>query len=317
MPIRIDSQAHFVPEPYRAAAEAYATEDPVFARIVGPQIALPPDAPVRRVDEERVGDLDATGCDVQVLSCFPPGAAFGSRELATATASATNDAMLAAAAAYPGRFVVLGTLPVPHVAESLTELARIGGSELLRGILLPAPWAPWRLDDAALEPVFARMAELGLVLVVHPAMSEWPAPLDVWGLTASLGLPIGHTVAAARLVLSGMLDRVPGLDVIVTHLGSALPFLFDRLDSTGRGEAEHEFAWYFRERIWLESFSTHVPALRCAIETVGADRVVVGSDYPGQARLRDAIARVEGLGLAPAERDAVLGLTAARWFGPR
>jgi aminocarboxymuconate-semialdehyde decarboxylase len=317
MSLRIDTQAHYVPDAYLAAAATYAAGDERFARLVGPQLALGADALVRRADDERIADLDATGFDVQVLSVFPPGATFGSSALAAETAAETNDSLLAAAARSDGRFLVLGTLPLPHVDESLAELARVGGDPLFRGISLPAEWEPWRLDDAQFEPIYARVAELGLVLVVHPAIAEWPAAYQDWGLAASVGLTVGSTVGSLRLILSGMLDRVPELDVIVTHLGGALPFLFQRVADAGRGDAEHELGHYLRERIWLDSFSNHAPALRCAIETAGADRIVLGSDYPGRSRLADAVAQVEHAELTADERDAVLGGTASRWFGPR
>jgi aminocarboxymuconate-semialdehyde decarboxylase len=224
--------------------------------------------------------------------------------------------LLAAAAGFAGRFFVLGTLPLPFIDESLAELDRIGREPLLRGMSLPAEWEPWRLDDASFEPIYARMAELGLVLVVHPAIAEWPAIYQDWGLAASIGLPVGTTVASLRLILSGMLDRVPALDVIVTHLGGAIPFFFQRVAAGGHGDAEHELVHYFRERVWLDSFSSHLPALRCAIDTVGADRIVLGSDYPPRGRLVGSIAQIENAALGTEERDAILGATALRWFGP-
>jgi aminocarboxymuconate-semialdehyde decarboxylase len=316
MTLRIDTQAHYAPGAYRAALAAYASSDDAFASLVAPQIQLDPDALACRVDEQRLADLDAAGCDVQVLSVFPPGAAFGPRELAAETARATNDDLLAAAAPFGGRFLALGTLPLPYVEESLAELDRIGREPAFRGVSLPAAWEPWRLDDPTFDPIYRRLAELGLVLVVHPAIAEWPPIYRDWGLAGSIGLTVGTTVASLRLILSGMLDRVPLLDVIVTHLGGSLTFLFQRVAGDGRGNAEHDLGHYLRERVWLDSYSNHLPALRCAIETVGADRIVFGSDYPARSRLEDGIAQVQTAGLRAEEQHAILGGTAARWFGP-
>ena len=98
------------------------------------------------------------------------------------------------------------------------------------------------------------------------------------------------TAGAARFMLSGMLDRLPDLIVIVPHLGGTLPYLAQRLvDQNGRGEAEHNILEYLQTRIWLDSCSYHPPALKCALETVGPDRILLGSDYPFRGSVARAV----------------------------
>jgi aminocarboxymuconate-semialdehyde decarboxylase len=82
-------------------------------------------------------------------------------------------------------------------------------------------------------------------------------------------------------MLSGMLDRVPDLTLIIPHLGGVLPYLAQRLiDQSGRGDADHDLLYYLRRRIYLDTCSFHEPALVCAQDTVGTERIVIGSDYP-------------------------------------
>ena len=119
------------------------------------------------------------------------------------------------------------------------------------------------------------------------------------------------TAGAARFMLSGMLDRVPELIVIVPHLGGTLPCLAQRLvDQNGRGEAEHDILHYLETRIWLDSCSYHPPALKCAIETVGLDRILLGSDYPFRGSVARAVEDVDGS--AAILRDNVERLWALR-----
>jgi predicted TIM-barrel fold metal-dependent hydrolase len=314
---RVDVQAHFLPDAYVGALTAEAARDEAFGRVVAPLLGSPPGSMIRRADEARIAELDEAGLDVQVVSLVPPGATFGSAGLAAETARAANDELVAAAAASGGRLQVLATLPLPHVEEALAELDRVGGVPVVRGVSLPTPSAPWTLDDARFDPVYRRLAELGKLLVLHPALEELPPAYDDWALSASIAPVVSSTIGALRLVLSGALDRAPELQVLVPHLGGTLPFLLERISSrSGRGDAEHDLVHYFRERMYLDSCSFHPPALRCSIDTFGADRIFLGSDYPPRARLDEAIADIEASDLSRRTRDAILGGNALRWFAP-
>jgi predicted TIM-barrel fold metal-dependent hydrolase len=317
LPIRIDVQAHFLPEAYVHALQAEAAGDEAFGRIVAPLLAASPASRIRQADEMRISDLDEAGLDVQVLSLVPPGATVGTAVFAAATAQEVNDELIAAAAASGGRLQALATLPLPHVEEAVAELERVGRDPKVRGVSLPTPAGPWTLDEARLDPVYRRLAELGKLLVLHPALEELPAVYEDWALSASIAPVVSSTIGALRLVLSGTLDRVPELQVLVPHLGGTLPFLLERINSrSGRGDAEHDVVHYFRERMYLDSCSFHPPALRCSLDTFGTSRIFLGSDYPPLARLEEAIANIEGSGLSRETRDAILGGNARRWFGP-
>ncbi len=312
----VDVQAHFMPEAHREVLAAHAARAPELAALLRPVLGAPPDAKLRRLDATRIAEMDAAGVGVQVLSLPPPGVSVGEPDERAALATLVNDALLAAAADHPGRFLVLATLPLPAVDASLAELDRLSGLPLARGVLVDASTAQWSLDEPRFEPVHRRIAELGWPLFLHPPLERLPAAYADWGLAHSVATMVATTLSALRLILSGTLDRVPELTVVVPHLGGTIPYLSQRItDLNGRGEAQHDLEHYLRHRLLYDSCSFHHPALGCAIETVGAERIMLGSDYPFRGPLEVCVSDIETAGLPDAERRAILSETAERWFG--
>jgi aminocarboxymuconate-semialdehyde decarboxylase len=117
-------------------------------------------------------------------------------------------------------------------------------------------------------------------------------------------------------VLSGLLDRFQSLDVVIPHLGGVIPYLSQRLAEQVAGQAEHEFTHYLTNRLYYDNCSYHAPALRCAVETVGAERIMLGSDYPFRGALRRCVDDVVAADLDDEAKRAMLGGTAGRWFTP-
>jgi aminocarboxymuconate-semialdehyde decarboxylase len=311
--MHIDTHSHWIPPSFIAAIDREAQRSEEFARDFGMFSAFPADAPVRRLDL-RVEEMDGCGLDRSVLSVPPPGVTFGDRDERRRVAVEANDEILGAAAEHPGRFTVLVSLPLPHVEDALAELERVAGNPSTGGVSLLTVSEHWTPDDAALEPVYRRIAELGLPLVTHPAVEPLPAAWSDWALAASVGPVVSSTLGVARLALSGMLDRVPELDVVVPHLGGLLPYIAQRVADFGAGEAEHDLLHYLRERLWLDTCSFHPPAFRCALETSGVERLMLGSDYPFRGPLARAVQDVVDCVPDPDEQTLVLGATAARWF---
>jgi aminocarboxymuconate-semialdehyde decarboxylase len=251
-----------------------------------------------------------------VISLLPPALAFGTAQEAAALAREANDGLVEAAGRYPGRFLVLASLPMPHVEEALAELERVAAEPLVRGIQVISQTTDWTPDDARFEPTYRRIAELGLPAVLHPPLEPTPSIYDGWGLGSSIATMISTTLGGLRLVFSGMLDRVPGLDLVIPHLGGTIPYLTRRImDLNGRGDAEHDLLHYLRNRIFYDSCSYQPEALRCAVDTVGGDRIMLASDYPFRGDLSVCVEDIATADLPEATRAAILGGTAERWFG--
>lgn len=314
----IDTQHHWFGPRYRTALAGEAERNPSFAGANALFLQLGDDHPSTRLDN-RLELMEEASVDVAVLSVAPPAAVFREAGAAAEAVTIANDEVLAACAQAPDRFVGLAILPLPHVEEAVAELERLGDQRAIRGLLVGVDGLGYAPDTLALEPVLARAAEAGLVFVVHPAGHE-PGPnraFDAFSLGPSFETMLWTSLVALRFVLSGLLDRHPTLDLVVPHLGGVLPYLTQRLIDQATGEAEHDLTHYLQERLYFDSCSYHHPALRCAVDTVGAPRIMLGSDFPFRGELGRCVTDVETADfLSHEERRAILGGTAARWFSP-
>jgi 6-methylsalicylate decarboxylase len=164
------------------------------------------------------------------------------------------------------------------------------------------------------------------VLFLHPqGIGAGPGTAD-YGLTWLVGAPFEDTVTALRLVLSGWLERYPRIRTIVPHLGGPLPFLAQRIDDLHAGAfgreqgdeppLEQRPSARYRQ-LYFDTVNNHPPALRCACETFGANRLLLGTDYPYLLgpRWRRLVGYVEEAGFSPADTAEILGGNAQALLG--
>ena len=263
----------------------------------------------------RLAGMDAAGVGLALLSVPPPAAEIDGPDAAGALAAAFDDELLEEASAHPDRFRVLLTLATSDPVAARKEIERLGDEPLVAGVYALAHHVERRLDDPALDEVWTAAAERGLPVLLHPAFEPQPPAFRDWALPTSLDAVFSTSVVAARLLLSGTLDRVPDLTLVVPHLGGTLPYVLQRLvDQSGTGDAEHDVAHYLRHQVLVDTCSYHPPALRCAVDTMGAERVLLGSDYPFRGSIARAVDDLQSSFLPAADRELVLGATAATTF---
>jgi aminocarboxymuconate-semialdehyde decarboxylase len=308
----VDTHHHWVPPTMAGAIDRRAGENPTAAMLQGAGRVFPGMFDLALHTEE----LAAAGATA-VVSILPPGPDLVGGAEAVAFARGCNDELLAAVHDRPELDRALLSLPLPDVEASLAELERVGADAAVGGVMLFTVGADWTLDQARFEPVYRAIAQRGLPLLLHPASEPPPPALRDFRLADSLGAMFSSTTGAARFLLSGMLDRVPDLVVIIPHLGGTLPYLAQRLvDQNGRGDAEHDVLHYLQHRTYLDSCSFHPPALRCALDTVGVDRLLLGSDYPFRGAVARAVADIEDGPLPEGGAALVLGENVQRlWAG--
>lgn len=323
----IDPHAHFFPQEFLdllASADGRAEGADVqqgpegFTVIAGGMRNGP--LPRRFVDlAPRIADMDAAGVDVQVLSLTAPMLYWASPRFGERLARAYNDAASAAAAAYPGRLYGFIALPLQDTDLALRELDRARRLPGMRGVYMGTHIAGTDLSAPRLLPVFEAIEAAGLHLFLHPCQTLGGSRLSSFYLNNLLGNPFETAVAAAHLIFGGVLDRCPRLEVHLVHGGGALPILFGRLDHGHRvrPEARHlpRPPSEYRCRFAYDTLTHSAEILRWVIGFVGADRVTLGSDYCFDMGLERPLDVLASLDLSPAEREAILGGTAARLLG--
>jgi len=299
----IDVHHHLIVPSYISAALEQGAADAEWASSHTTVTAQQHGAPAV-VLEGRAEDMRAAGIGTALLSVT--AVVFRARQLAVRAAHDSNRELLAAARTDPEHFHVMASLPVPFADACLAELEDLRNEDLVSALIMPVGTADWTLDNESFLPVWQAIAETGLPVMLHPSLEPWPPAFRRWRLGPGIGVPVETSLAALNLIFSGTLDMFPELTIIVPQLGGVLPYLTQRLLDRGQGDAKHDVAHYLRDRIYYDNNSYHRPALACAIDTVGANRIVLGSDYPFRGTLTQCVQDITGADLSATDKNAIL-----------
>ncbi|WKU43293.1 amidohydrolase family protein [Streptomyces sp. VNUA116] len=276
----IDVHAHIWTDAYLDLVQAYGKTDTATQRGLG---AGTSDADI----EARFALMDEAGIAQQVLSVAPQSPHFTDRDHAVRAARTANDLYAEVVRRWPDRFRAFAALPFPHTDAALEELRRALDDLGMVGACTTTSVLGRSVADPAFEPVFEELDRRGSVLHVHPAGTGAESPLIAGHrLTWSIGAPVEDTVAAMHLVLAGVPSRLPRMKIVLSHLGGALPMVLSRADRQYAWEAPDipEKPSAAARRMWYDTVGHgHVPALWAAVESLGADRLLLGTDFPYQA----------------------------------
>lgn len=265
--------------------------------------------------DTRLAEMDAAGIDAQIVSISPSQYHYwAGAELAGTITRLANEGIATFVALAPNRLLGLGLVPLQYpeaCVEALDHAVDCGlaGVEISSYAMPPNSDRTVELSDERLEPFWARAAELGAVVFVHPFGCSLDERLDRFYLSNVVGQPVEHAVALSHLVFSGVLDRHPGLRLIAAHGGGYLPTYLGRSDHGWQVRPEsHTCAQppssYLR-RLYFDSL-VHTPdALRALVAAVGADRVLIGSDYPFDMGVPDPLDRLLAAKLDTADTAAI------------
>lgn len=322
----VDFHNHYYPEAYLAELERGRSRVTVDRDDRGHTLVRYPgdyNVVVRghRNLEERIQVMDRTGIDVQAYSLTTPGVHVEEPARGVELAKIVNDAFAEGAERHPGRFAPLAALPLQDPAASVKEAERALESLGLRGVLLFSHVNDRHLDDPAYEDLFALLEQKGAPIFIHPTSPRALQGIEEYRLTAILGFLFDTTVAVSRLVFSGVLERYPGLTLVLGHLGGTVPYLVERMDrgfeayTECREHISRPPSEYVR-KMYIDTVNFQPHALRMGLEFMGADRLVLGTDYPHEVGNVDrALEAVRGLGLDEADEAKVLGGTGAGLLG--
>ena len=269
--------------------------------------------------EARIADMDQSGITVQVLSVAGPGADVVPGQKGIDLARAYNDALAEAIARHPRRYRGFAHLPLLDPEAAARELARCVTDLGFVGALINGPTDGLFLDDPRFGPVLAAAEAQNLPLYLHPGIPGAPIRAAYYdGLPGNFsftmalsawGWHIETAIHTLRLALSGALDRHPKLQIVIGHMGEALPFMLDRIDETTAATAKAHLNRSVRQtltdQVWLTTsgFFTQVPFM-AALMTWGADRIMFSVDYPFASNAR-ARAFLDGLPVSPADKQKI------------
>jgi aminocarboxymuconate-semialdehyde decarboxylase len=319
----IDIHAHFVPEEYLRLIEAEGEPHGVRLRpgpngplIVVGQVAIGPITAHYHDLDLRLKAMDAEGVAIHALSLMPPMVYWADAALGLRAARIVNDALAEATRAHPDRFVGLATLPLQDPEAALTEVERAVTELGCRGIYLGTNVRAKELTDPAFFPVFERIHALRVPIFLHPLNVIGSQRLTSYYLHNLLGNPFDTAVAAANLIFSGLLDRFPKLNICLPHAGGAFPYLIGRLNHGWKVRQECKAlkkppSSYLR-RFTYDTISHAPEPLRYLINLVGADRVMLGSDYCFDMGYERPVKVVTSLRLGRTDQEKILGGNAAR-----
>lgn len=272
----------------------------------------------------RLKSMDAGDIDLQVISHMTLAESFPDDE-AVRLAREANDQLAAAVAAHPTRFAGFATLPMTNPEAAVDELERAVRTLGFKGAMIHGTTQGRFLDDPSFLPILERAVALDVPIYIHPAIppaSVWEAYYEgfdpavsytlstsAWGWHSEVG------IHALRMILGGVFDRLPSLQIIIGHMGEMLPFMLARIDSTLTPVArhlQHKVSEYFLQNFYITTsgfFSN--PPLLLAMEIMGADRIIFSVDYPYSTNEQGRVF-LDNMAISPTDKEKISHLNAER-----
>jgi predicted TIM-barrel fold metal-dependent hydrolase len=327
--MKIDAFAHVLPLQYfeRVLRALRDGDDPARADFF---VTTLTDNPAMCDMAARWPQMDEIGEDYrQILVLASPGVeSLGPPEVSAELARLANDEMAVLVAEHPERFVGFAAgIPMNDIELALAEIDYAVGRHGALGIQLYSNILGRSLDDPEFEPVLARLAELDRAIWIHPLRSVHAAdyvdePISRYNLFGSLGWPYDTSVAMARLVYSGTMERYPELKIITHHGGGIVAQCAGRLKEVETVGPESDVVAsrlrlpvleYFKRFYCDTAMFGNAVGLRASIDFFGADHVLFGTDFGFRRRYApEAVADIESLELSAAERDQIYSGNARR-----
>jgi aminocarboxymuconate-semialdehyde decarboxylase len=230
-----------------------------------------------------------------------------------------NEYMAGAQRQYPGRLWASAAVPLTDTRIAIEVLDHAVDKLGLMGVNVPGSIGDDpHIDAERLEPFYARVAELGIPMFLHPTDAVFVEMLEGYNgaLHLSLGRVIEVSVAASRLILSGLMERLPRLKVVLSHTGGALPYQSGRMDKNTKKANLPQPASTYMKRMYTDTVSPHAMGMKFAIDYYGIDHVMYGSDYPCWSP-EEALKHLDTLALSAQDQRKIFYENARRILGLR
>lgn len=270
---------------------------------------------------EYLNVMDRHGIDIGVLSNTGGRIERSGREHALELCRVLNDAFAEAHAKYPKRFLAFARLPMVDMDDCTRELERCYRGLKMHGVMMPTNVAGKYLDEPQYAPFWEALAAGGKPLFVHPANAPCQSNWDRYSLHQKILWPTDSTLALSRIVYAGIFDRHPNLQLIASHLGGMILLYLDRLNwREGNPVCKEEPEFYFKKIYYDTAGPIRAPFIKLVYDTVGADRILFGADYPHGRGGRDdqfypmTLKEMAELDIPRADKEKIYCLNAKRLF---
>lgn len=268
----------------------------------------------------RLADMDAMGVDVQLVALTPFHYFYwADAGLAPKVTSMQNERIAEVVSVDPKRLAGVGTLPLAHPDLAVAEVERVARLGF-PAVEIGADVNGLDLDDDSFEPIWEALERTGLVAILHPVGFTEARRMTEFYLVNVIGMPLSTTLAVTRMILAGVFERHPGLRMLLVHGGGYLPFYWARTDHAfrhrpemrehiDRPPSEYLDRLYFDITVFDPALVGHL------VERFGAERVLLGTDYPFDMGLTDPLALLADTPLDQHQRAMIAGDNAVSLFG--
>jgi aminocarboxymuconate-semialdehyde decarboxylase len=328
--LKIDTHAHYLPRDWPDLATKYGDKrfpvihhgddfrhriykDGKFFREIWPKTW---DA------KERIEDYARFGIQVQVISTVPVMFSYwAAPHHALELHQSLNDHMAQTCQDFPKHYAGIGTVPLQSPRLAIQELERCMDQLGLNGVQIGSHINDWNLDALELRPFFEAAQDLGAAILVHPWDMMGTDSMPKYWMPWLVGMPAEQSRAACALIFGGVLEQFPRLKIMLAHGGGSFPFTIGRIEhgfnmrpdlvATDNPRNPRE---YFSQ-LFFDSCVHDNQALRFLIDTVGIDRVMLGTDYPFPLGEQEPGSGINALQLSHAEQEQLFHASALSWLG--
>ena len=271
--------------------------------------------PMTDVDK-RLEDMDRVGIDVEVVSLSTPNIFFADETRQPEVARELNNAYAELIARHPTRFKGFASIPMDDSKAAIAELHRAIDELKMNGVVLLSNIRGRALTSPIYRPFFEEANRMNLCIFLHPMIPTNSEPFTEYVLGPLVGFPFDTTLAVARMSFDGMLRDLPNIRWIIGHLGGAIPYLMERLDSGYRDFAEcrvniDEPPSTYLKRLHYDTVTFSAHNLRMARDLEGTDHMVMGSDYPHMlGSIERSVSSIQDLAIPDYEKQKIFSSNA-------
>jgi aminocarboxymuconate-semialdehyde decarboxylase len=271
--------------------------------------------------DQRLADLDAMGVDAQIVKPPPPQCYYGVPiEIAVEASRIVNDGIAEFVGQRPDRLEGFGTVPMPDGQEAAKELERCVRQLGFKGVQILTNINGRELSDPAFAPFWEKAEELGVLVVIHPQGFTEASRLSRFYFNNVIGNPLETTIALHYLIFDGVLERHPRLKILAVHGGGYLASYAGRIDhawgarSDSHGHLPHPPTTYLK-RLYFDTIVFTPHQLQELVRLYGADRILMGTDYPFDMGDYDPVGHVANAGFDADSVAAICGGNTKRLLG--